>query len=257
MLTLYDVEVVWTRVDSSGLLQKPIPEYHEWKPHETKVTYDHTVLVKVSTTLYRQIEQTDDELPIEFIKYIEGKTYRNNRDVGAYVAVVSDGVSVLAVHTGAPYGAPVFKSRVTPRQESLILKVIGEIEPMDFEWGTPIDVEDDEINESTLGLTRREIDLKGIIYECLDSLQRTRKLDEIRYWYIDLFPQAYQTEEMQSYTKAELVDEMRAHIRVGWSEDHERFGKHISNHILKHSALWDTTAEKDYFREANSLEGSQ
>src|SRR5690606_37908539 len=106
--------------------------------------------------------------------------------------VATDGTGIIAVDT-IGYNIPIRKSRLIPRQEQLVYEMIEGHEPESYDF-TAESVKEKEYHilspapELMRGLTRKERQLKQLLFMALDQLKNCKNEAEVRYWYTEWSP---------------------------------------------------------------------
>jgi len=235
MLYLHDVWTNW--VSGMGKAHHVIA-FHEWDKTDGVELTDQTPLLYVTKELMDFIENGCGELPKEMLEAIEDRSYiRKNHDriQVKYAAVITDGIRVMAFDTVESV-VPTKKSRLIPRQEQLVYEMIAGTEEYDYGFN-PEDHEVDMSGEVTvgaqildikdvhmIGLTRRERDMKEILMNCLFELVCSENINEVRYWYTELFPGSMVDIMEEEMTIEDMVADMHDHLSEGWDEQHVNFG---------------------------------
>ena len=98
------------------------------------------------------------------------------------------------------------------------------------------------------GLTRKERQLKQLLFMALDQLHTTKNTAEIRYWYTEWDPSAYGTIQHMEFEDiwARLYDEAKS----GWSEKHEQLCERLVKGQPLFEKLWEMENEQR-FKTAN------
>jgi len=235
MLYVHDVWTNW--VTGMGKAHHVIA-FHEWDKTDNVELMDQTPLLHVTEELMDFVEDQFGELPEEMLKAIHERSYiRKNHDRKCidYAAVLTDGIRVIAIDTvGAT--VPTKKSRLIPRQEQLVYEMIAGTVKKDYGF-KPEDQKVDMSGEVTvgakildiknvhmIGLTRRERDMKEILINCLFELVCSENINEVRYWYTELFPGSMVDIISEDWTIEQMVEDMHDHLSEGWDEQHVNFG---------------------------------
>lgn len=229
---LYDVFVNWTEGDS----RCGVPEYSEWRESDNVEFMDKVPVVLVEPEFFNVIEYTYAEIPQELLDKVhreaikvDAKSNRKTRE--DYVFILTDGEQVLAINTEGGK-RPYFKSRLVPRQEEMVRQLVEDL-PLE-EYEIPEDdfnVEDDALRvkmyflqpKYLYGLTRTEREKKVRVMDHLIDLSYSDNRSEVVYWYVELFPEAYNTEKLEKLSTEEMLEEMFDFLKVGWGDRHEEF----------------------------------
>lgn len=216
-----DVWVNWFEGEENGY---NVCEFHEWRKHDFIELLDQVPVLKIETPLFLYIENGLKDLPHQLLEDIRNKSYirkNNQREVIEYCFIATDGEQHLVADT-LGYTLPIRKSRLIPRQEKLVAEKVKDMET------TYYDFEDDEEEQEyhilspdpewMRGLTRKERQLKQLLFMAMDQLYSVGNLEEMRYWYTEWFPKQYHESRTLSFENAwqRLYDE----IKQGWSKRH-------------------------------------
>ena len=94
------------------------------------------------------------------------------------------------------------------------------------------------------GLTRKERQLKQLLFMALDQLHTTKNTAEIRYWFTEWDPSAYGMVQHMEFEDiwAKLYEE----AKTGWSEKHEQLCERLvkGQPFLKSYGKWKTSKGK-------------
>jgi hypothetical protein len=251
MLYVHDVWVNWFDGATKG---HEVPEFEAWRKTDNVELLDQSPLLYVTEELFDYVENGMGALPEKMLKAIHQACYvRKNHERTAleYAAVITDGLRVLAFDTDelpaeekvVDIVDPVYpfkKSRLIPRQYQLVMEMIAVTEPTDF-GATFVTEEEEETVEArilnitnvhTLGLTRREREMKEILMDCLYQLSQSESIEEVRYWYTELFPGSMIDITTENWTIDQMVLDMHDHLSEGWDEQHEDIGLKLTRYFL-------------------------
>ena len=222
MLYLHDVWVNWFEGEENGY---NVCHFHEWRRGEDVIELlDQVPLLLIEPILFNYIENNMAELPESLLSDVYKKGYlrKNHERVQLeYCFVLTDGKGILAVDT-IGYSIPLRKSRLIPRQEQLVYEMVAQNEPYPYQYK-----QEDEQKEYHIlspepglmhGLTRRERQLKQLMFMTLDQLYISKNTSEIRYWYTEWSPLRYR--EIQSMEFDEVWNCLYEETKIGWSEKH-------------------------------------
>src|SRR4051794_15594734 len=196
MLYLHDVWVNWFEGEENGY---NVCYFHEWRKDDGVELLDQVPLLKIDTVLLNYIENDLAELPQQLLEDIYQKAFlRKNHERSQldYCFVVSDGERILAVDT-IGYNIPIRKSRLIPRQEQLAFEMLENQETITYEFNSALP----ELKEFHIlspqpdlmsGLTRKERQLKQLLFMALDQLYSSQNTAEIRYWFTEWSPDRYE-----------------------------------------------------------------
>lgn len=239
MLYLHDVWVNWFEGEENGY---NVCHFHEWRKEDAIDLLDQVPLLKVSPSLYNYIENQLAVLPESLLNDVYQKAYlrKNNERIQLdYCFVVTDGIGILAVDT-IGYQIPIRKSRLIPRQEHLVYEMVQQHEPLDY----PLENQEKKFYhifspepKYMVGLTRKERQLKQLLFMALDQLQSSRNTAEIRYWCTEWEPQKFQEIQMMSFEDA--WNYLYEEVKNGWSERHENFCESLIKGQPFFEKLWE------------------
>lgn len=238
---LHDVWVNWFEGEENGY---NVCHFHEWRKDDSVELLDQVPLLKIDPVLYNYIENDMAELPQQLLDEIYQKAFlRKNHERCQldYCFVVSDGVGILAVDT-IGYSIPIRKSRLIPRQEQLAFEMLETSEVKHFDF-TPTPTQTKEFHilspqpELMKGLTRKERQLKQLLFMALDQLYTSKNVAEVRYWYTEWRPDLYQT--IQDLEFDEAWEQLYEQSKFGWTEKHEHFCEKIIKGQPFFEKLWD------------------
>lgn len=241
MLYLHDVWVNWFEGEENGY---NVCEFHEWRRGEDMIELlDQVPLLYIETPLFSIIENDMTELPQTLLDDIHQRAFlRKNHERVAmdYCCVLTDGKSILAIDTMG-YSIPLRKSRVIPKQEQLIFEMIAENEPGTYEYTGNKSAKEYHIlsPEPAImrGLTRKERQLKQLLFMALDQLYNARNTAEVRYWYTEWCPQNYSSIQAMDFDTAwhRLYEESQ----MGWSDKHQTLCENMIKGQPFFEKLWD------------------
>lgn len=239
MLYLHDVWVNWFEGEENGYNVCP---FHEWRKEDTIELLDQVPLLKISTPLFLYIENQLSVLPEALLEDVYQKAWirKNGERIQLdYCFVATDGADIIAVDT-IGYQIPMRKSRLIPRQEQLVYEMTRGEDAKEF----PIPQDEGKTYhilspepKYMIGLTRKERNMKHILFMALDQLKASKNTAEIRYWCTEWEPKNFRKIQKMSFEKAwnYLYDE----VKHGWSERHE----HLCEGLIKgqpfFERLWD------------------
>ena len=192
MLYLHDVWVNWFEGEENGY---NVCYFHEWRKDDGVELLDQVPLLKIEPVLFNYIENDLAELPQQLLDDIYQKAFlrkNHERSQLEYCFVVSDGKGILAVDT-IGYSIPIRKSRLIPRQEQLVFEMMENQETIHYAFTQkPTQRKEAHIlspqEELMNGLTRKERQLKQLLFMALDQLYTSNNVAEVRYWYTEWSP---------------------------------------------------------------------
>ncbi len=221
MVQLKDVWVNWFEGEENGY---NVCDFCEWRSADRIEVLDKVSVVKVTSELFDYIENQLADIPELLLQDVYQQSYlRKNmsRIQLDYCFVATDGIGILAVDT-VGYKTPIRKSRLTPRQEQAVYELVAsnemepyflerEVEPKQYHILSPHP-------EEMSGLTRKERQLKQLLYMALDQMYTTGNDAEIRYWYTEWNPHNYM--QIQHMSREEAWNDLYAEIKQGWTSRH-------------------------------------
>lgn len=221
---LYDIWVNWFDGEEEGY---NVCSYHEWRKRDTIEMVDQIPVLYITTQLFDYIENSLSPLPNELLNLIYRKTYIRKgyeRKALDYACIVTDDIDVLAFDT-LGYEIPLRKSRLIPRQERQVYEICAKGERMSFDMPENMELSKKEWSmpkQYMVGLTRRERELKKLLFVGLEHLKHSQNKEEICYWLSEW------EGSNKSFFKKDLTIErawnrLYEQIIIGWSEKHEHF----------------------------------
>lgn len=257
---IYDLWVNWVDGDDK---RSKIPEYFEWEQSDTIGQFDEIPVVKVDGELLSFIELECKVLPRDLLDLVVGLARTLNpatkrvRKVN-YAAVLTNGERALAIFTEGTT-RPTLKSRLIPRQEQLAIESVEDMQAAEIVWGNQEpevqanNLQDDNLFQyilsvdpnDTVGLTRKERELREILIETVFRVGCSENDKEIMYWYVELFPENYGTKEFTSMTREDMLRDIFTTVKVGWSDRHFEFGNNLVKYYGDSKGLWDELSEPD------------
>lgn len=239
MLYLHDVWVNWFEGEENGY---NVCHFHEWRKEDTVELLDQSPLIKVEAPLFNYIENDLAELPQDLLKDIYQKSFvrKNHERIQLdYCFIVTDGVSILAVDTMG-YHLPIRKSRLIPRQEQLVYDMVEGNEPSKYTFEGRTSKEYHILSPDPYlmkGLTRKERQLKQLLFMALDQLHSIGNPAEIRYWYTEWNPSKYKEIQKQNFDQIWL--QLYEEIQGGWSSRHEQLCERLVKGQPFFEKLWE------------------
>ena len=241
MMYLHDVWVNWFEGEENGY---NVCHFHEWRKDDSVELLDQVPLLKIDPILYSYIENDLSELPQQLLEDIYQKAFlRKNHERSQldYCFVVSDGERILAVDT-IGYNIPIRKSRLIPRQEQLAFEMLENQETITYEFNSALP----ELKEFHIlspqpdlmnGLTRKERQLKQLLFMALDQLYSSQNTAEIRYWFTEWSPDLY--ERIQLLDSEAAWQQLYEDVKYGWTSKHEQFCENLIKGQPFFEKLWD------------------
>ncbi|MFC0472309.1 YjbA family protein [Halalkalibacter kiskunsagensis] len=220
MVHIRDVWVNWFEGEENGY---NVCEFHEWRSDDRIEVLDQAILVFVSVELFHYIENDLSDLPEPLLSEVHQQSYlRKNmsRIQLDYCFIATDGERIIAIDTMG-YKTPIRKSRLTPRQEQMVYEQLKQNQFTQFEMVDHVEKEYHILSphpEDLNGLTRKERQLKQLLYMALDQLYSAGTDAEVRYWYTEWSPNDYV--RIQMLTRDEAWEQLYSEIRSGWTDRH-------------------------------------
>ncbi|MBU5211767.1 YjbA family protein [Heyndrickxia oleronia] len=240
MLYLHDVWVNWFEGEENGY---NVCHFHEWRRDDTIELLDQVPLLFVEPVLFDYIENDLSEIPSEMMNEVYQKAFlrKNHERVQLdYCFVITDGKGILAVDT-IGYNIPIRKSRLIPRQEQLVYEMIGQHEPAKYAFEKEQVVKEHHIlspnPEIMQGLTRKERQLKQLLFMALDQLYSSKNAAEIRYWYTEWSPELYG--EIQVMDFEDVWNRLYEDVKYGWTEKHSNLCENLIKGQAFFEKLWE------------------
>ncbi|MDQ0215668.1 hypothetical protein J2S13_002086 [Oikeobacillus pervagus] len=240
MLYLHDVWVNWFEGEENGY---NVCHFHEWRKEDVIELLDQVPVIKVDKVLYHYIENDIAELPRQLLNDVYQKAYsrkNHERIQQDYCFVVTDGIGILAVDTMG-YSIPIRKSRLIPRQEQLVYEMVENHKPTHYEWEEKESSKEYHIlspnPELMNGLTRKERQLKQLLFMALDQLYNSKNTPEVRYWYTEWCPERY--EQIQIMSFEEVWDSLYEEIKEGWTSKHSQLCENLIKGQPFFEKLWE------------------
>jgi hypothetical protein len=240
MLYLHDVWVNWFEGEENGY---NVCHFHEWRKDDGVELLDQAPLLKVEPILFHYIENDLSELPQQLLDDIFQKAYlrKNHERVQLeYCFVVTDGVGILAVDT-IGYSIPIRKSRLIPRQEQLVYEMIANHDARKYHFlQNSVDKDFHILSpepELMTGLTRKERQLKQLLFMALDQLHTSKNEAEVRYWFTEWCPEQYSAIQELNFENA--WEQLFEETKYGWTKRHETFCENLIKGQPFFEKLWE------------------
>jgi hypothetical protein len=240
MLYLHDVWVNWFEGEENGY---NVCHFHEWRKDDGVELLDQVPLLKIDSVLFNYIENDLSELPQQLLDDIYQKAYlrkNHERTQLDYCFVVSDGVGILAVDT-IGYNIPIRKSRLIPRQEQLVFEMLENQETRTYNFNDPSSLKDFHIlspaPDLMRGLTRKERQLKQLLFMAMDQLHSSQNAAEVRYWLTEWSPEKY--EQIQQLPFENVWGQLYEETKFGWSPKHYSFCENLIKGQTFFEKLWE------------------
>ncbi|WP_379969973.1 YjbA family protein [Ectobacillus sp. sgz5001026] len=244
MLYLHDVWVNWFEGEENGY---NVCHFFEWRKDDSIELLDQVPLLKVDSDLYHYLENELLDIPVTLLENIHQKAYirKNHERLQLdYCFIITDGFGILAIDT-IGYNIPIRKSRLIPRQEQMVYDMIEHSETESYTFNQSEERKDYHILSPSpitmRGLTRKERQLKQLLFMALDQLHTTKNAAEIRYWYTEWNPSAYS--DIQGLSFDNVWKQLFEEVKYGWSGKHE----HLCERLVKgqpfFEKLWEIEKE--------------
>ncbi|MCF6136835.1 YjbA family protein [Pseudalkalibacillus berkeleyi] len=241
MLYLRDVWVNWFEGEENGY---NVCEFHEWRKEDFIELLDQVPIIKMETTLLNYIENDLSELPNQLLEEVKNKSYirkNNQREQIEYCFIATDGRKCMIVDTMG-YKIPIRKSRMIPRQEQLVYEMAEELDPKRYSFET-VEQQKKEYHilspepHSMHGLTRRERQLKQLLFMALDQMYTGANTAEARYWYTEWFPEKYSTIQQMSFDEAWRA--LYIEVCHGWTSKHQSICERLIKGQPYFEKIWE------------------
>jgi Protein of unknown function (DUF3603) len=221
MLYLRDVWVNWFEGEENGY---NVCEFHEWRKDDYIELLDQVPIIKIESTLFHYIENDLNDLPDALLEEVHQKAYvrKNNQRVQLeHCFIITDEKKSLIVDTMG-YRIPIRKSRLIPRQEQLVFEMAEQTETKVYAFSAKQMSKEYHIlspnPDSMRGLTRKERQLKQLLFMALDQLHSTKNVAEMRYWCTEWMPEQYGKIQRMDFDEA--WDALYCELKSGWSKQH-------------------------------------
>jgi hypothetical protein len=248
MLYLHDVWVNWFEGEENGY---NVCEFHEWRKDDFIEILDQVPVIMVEPKLFSYIENNLADLPNALLDDIHNKSFvrkNNERTSIEYCFITTDGSRVIVVNT-LTYQIPVRKSRLIPRQEAMVLEMKEQLELTHYYIPNCIENKEYHILSPSpdlmSGLTRKERQLKQLLFMALDQLHTTGNVAEVRYWYTECFPKKYVEIQMMDFDEA--WDALYDEVQSGWSDMHY----HLCERLIKGQPFFEKVWELEEGTQVN------
>ncbi|WP_273850140.1 YjbA family protein [Guptibacillus spartinae] len=240
MLYLRDVWVNWFEGEENGY---NVCDFHEWRKDDFIELLDQVPVIKVESVLYHYIENDLSELPESLLSDVFQQSYirkNNERSPLEYCFLATDGRGVIVIDT-LGYKIPIRKSRVIPRQEKAVYEMVADIEATSYPFETDQPVKEHHIlspgPDIMMGLTRKERQLKQLLFMALDQLYSSGNSAEIRYWFTECQPKKYV--QIQNMEMDEAWEGLYREVKAGWSAKHEQICERIIKGQPYFEKIWE------------------
>ncbi|OIK11211.1 YjbA family protein [Bacillus sp. MUM 13] len=241
MLYLHDVWVNWFEGEENGY---NICHFHEWRKDDGIELLDQVPLLKISAALFNYIENDLSELPKTLLNDVFQKAFtrKNHERIQMdYCFVITDGTGILAVDT-IGYHIPIRKSRLIPRQEQIVYDMIENHSELDYTFGdSQTSAKEYHILSPSPqfmnGLTRKERQLKQLLFMALDQLLTAKNTAEIRYWYTEWAPEKYAFIQEMNFDHAWLG--LYEEMKDGWTDKHLNICENLVKGQPFFEKLWE------------------
>ncbi|WP_078555193.1 YjbA family protein [Bacillus alkalicellulosilyticus] len=243
MVHIRDVWVNWFEGEENGY---NVCDFFEWRSDDRIEVLDQAFVVKVNEELFDYIENNICELPDSLLDAVYQKSYlRKNmsRIQLDYCFIATDGKRIIAVDT-IGYRTPIRKSRLTPRQEQIVFELLQNEKIQEFKLDNILFAKEYHIlspsPEEMKGLTRKERQLKQLLFMALDQLFTSGNEAEVRYWYTEWDPTMYMP--IQEMTMEEAKDSLFEEVKIGWTSRHY----HLCEKMIKGQPFFEKLWELEH-----------
>ncbi|SDI00416.1 Protein of unknown function [Alteribacillus persepolensis] len=247
MARIRDVWINWFEGEENGYNVCP---FHEWHSEDQIEVLDQAEIVKVTEKLFDYIENRMEDVPEELLSEVFQKsTLRKNmtRVTLDYCFIMFDGERAMAIDT-LGYKTPIRKSRLTPKHERLVNEIMDETkEEKCFDVEEQVPPKEYHIlsphPQYMAGLTRKERQLKQLLFMALDQLYTSGETAEVRYWYTEWNPAGY--EEMQHIDKESAWQRLYQEVKHDWSDAHYELCKKMIKGQPFFEKIWNLHHEEE------------
>lgn len=240
MLYLHDVWVNWFEGEENGY---NICHFHEWKKEDVIELLDQVPVVKVERILFDYIENQLLDIPQKLLEDVYQKAFvrrQTKRYQLDYCFILTDGYGILAVDT-LGYAIPIKKSRLIPRQEQLVFEMIINEPTKIYKFNQKGNEKYSHILSPSfhlmLGLTRKEKQLKQLLFMALDELHTSQNEAQLRYWLTEWDPSIY--EQSKSMRFEEIWTHLYEQLQAGWSHKQEDFCEKLVKGNEFFQTIWE------------------
>lgn len=240
MLYLHDVWVNWFEGEENGY---NICHFHEWRKDDAVELLDQVPLLKIDPVLFHYIENDLADLPQQLLADVYQKAFlrKNHERIQLdHCFVITDGTGILAVDTMG-YSIPIRKSRLIPRQEQLVYEMIESHDIIPYSFSKKESNKEFHIlspdPDLMRGLTRKERQLKQLLFMALDHLYSSKNVAEIRYWFTEWKPELYA--DIQQLEFKEAWEQLYEETKYGWTSKHHKFCENIIKGQPFFEKLWE------------------
>ncbi|MFT8709934.1 MAG: DUF3603 family protein [Sporolactobacillus sp.] len=239
MELISDVWVNWFEGEENGY---NVCAFYEWRKHDFIELLDQVPLVKVEQSLYDFIENELQDLPQDLLQDVRNRSVickNNQREIIEYCFIATDGLRCIAADT-LGYTIPMRKSRLIPRQEALLLEKAEKMSAASY----PLPAHREKVHHLLslspkwmIGLTRRERQLKQLLFMALDHLHTNGSVEEMRYWFTEWYPTRYAESRQMGFEDA--WHDLLLGMRAGWSERHVDICERLIKGQSYFEKLWE------------------
>ncbi|MGL4523009.1 MAG: DUF3603 family protein [Bacilli bacterium] len=241
MQSLHDVWVNWFEGEENGYNICP---FYEWRKEDRLELLDSVPVIKVSKKRFWFIENDMCELPKQLLERIKEKAFmrKNHERIQLeYCVVLTDGVGILAVDT-IGYNIPVRKSRLIPRQEQMVYELVEKMGCMEFHEDAQLHCQKEHhcLSPSPMtmyGLTRKERQLKLLMYMALEKIKLENNVAQLRYWFTEWSPIRYNEARNQDFEQ--LWSMFETELCDGWTSRHITFTEKLVKRESYLEKLWE------------------
>jgi hypothetical protein len=243
MLYLHDVWVNWFEGEENGY---NVCHFHEWRKDDAVELLDQVPLMKVSSRLFDYLENSLSEIPKALLDEVYQKAFvrKNHERIQLdYCFVATDGSGIMAIDT-IGYHIPIRKSRLIPRQEQLVYEMVADQEERTYSFPLLETKQYHILSPAPQlmgGLTRKERQLKQLLFMALDQLYATKNVAEIRYWYTEWAPEKYL--DIQKMAFDEAWENLYKETKYGWTDRHMQLCENLIKGQPFFEKLWEMEQE--------------
>jgi hypothetical protein len=238
---LRDVWVNWFEGEEFGY---NVYEFHEWRKTDEIELMDQMPVLKVSAEMFDYLENGLEKLPSDLLALVKDKSTirRNNKRKTVEYAFVAVHKNQTIVIDTSGYDIPIKKSRMINRQNDLALEIVEDVEELTFTL-------DEKLHKQycllcpnpklMYGLTRRERQLKQLLFMALDDLQSEKNVHKLRYIYSEWNYSEYASVKEMDFEI--LINKLINEVEAGWGFNHEQLCKIL----IKNQSFLETVYENE------------
>lgn len=240
MLYLHDVWVNWFEGEENGY---NICHFHEWKKEDVIELLDQVPIIKVERILFDYVENQLLDIPQRLLEDVYQKAFvrrQTKRYQLDYCFILTDGYGILAVDT-LGYAIPIKKSRLIPRQEQLVFEMILNEPTKNYKFNQKGNEKYSHIlspsSHLMIGLTRKERQLKQLLFMALDQLHTSQNEAQLRYWLTEWDASIYEQSKTMNFEQ--IWTYLYEQLQSGWSYKQEDFCEKLVKGTDLFERIWE------------------